>query len=277
MSSLKTKRKLLVLAIASISYSGSLQAVPMVDGILNPGTEYATGATLNLGFFDEGSDLTGEIAGTFHYVIEGGLIYAAISAPTDFTDNIYGDLAKSTAAGYDKERTFDKLLGSDRLLFGLDTDNDGDNDISVVIDYLAKEIGGNFDDKNSKLDLKGSDKGSAASDAVNGTNNVYVVGTDDGEPDPYRAMFGQSGGNVVSDVATSLEYNLSAGCGDDTESPDTFTSPCSAVLTYEWSMAANAFSNFSETSILAPLMHSSPSKVDHNSVFEPHQWIRRKK
>jgi PEP-CTERM motif len=270
MNRTSVREKLSILAFAGLVCVAPTRAA-VIDGITSAGEYDSPGTTLTLGYATDDGAVNGEVAGSFSYVIEDGLIYAALSAPTDFSDNVYGAPSAAAGSGWAKERAFSKLLGSDRLLFGLDTDSDGDNDISVVIDYLAKTDSSQVSGYD-KLDLKGSDKGSAGSDAINGKTNVYVQGAQGPGNLPsgtiYNAVFGEAGGSVIQDVATSLEYNLSQGCGDDVDS-GSFSGDCSAVLTFEWSMAASEFTDFSASSILAPLMHASPSKVDHNSVFEP--------
>ena len=92
---------------------------------------------------------SGLFEGTFRWTIEGGLIFAALSVPTYFTDNVYGAPSTAADSGWGAGRFFDTLLSSDRLLFGLDLDQNGSNDMSVVIDYLAQDIGPGYD----KLDL----------------------------------------------------------------------------------------------------------------------------
>ncbi len=267
------KEILLVIAVAGVTVTGAVKAA-VVDGIVSQG-EYAgsNAETLLLGFASDAGRANAEIQGSFSYKIEGELIYAALSSPTDFTNNVYGAPSEVDGSGWDGSgkqddagRPFDNLLGSERLLFGLDTDNDGKNDISVVIDLLAKNTDSGYD----KLDLEGSDKGFDGGDI---NNKVYTRGAEDSTQNTYRAVFGEHDGAVLQDVASSLEYNLSRHCGDITDSPD-FTSlslgaGCSEVLTFEWSMAADQFVNFSASSILAPLVHASPSKVHKNRIFRP--------
>jgi hypothetical protein len=250
------RRNVLSFAIASLACSSVADAA-IVDGIIGAGEYSVPGVTLNLGWAtDDGAP---NVEGTFSYVIEGGLIYASLSSPTDFTDNVYGAPSTEASSGWGSGREFDKLLGSDRLLFGLDLDGDGSNDMSVVIDYLARDTGIGYD----RLDLTGTDRG--PDDGVINKPGTYVQGAEDAVQNEYRAVFGEYGGSVVQDVATSLEYNLSVGCGDTTDSAD-LTDPstdagCSEVFTFEWSMAASAFTDFAASNVLAPLMHASPSKI----------------
>ncbi len=273
----KQNSKIILLAIALwVGVATSAAKAVTVDGIVGQGEYIGSNAeTLLLGFASNNGQANGERQGSFSYKIEGGLIYAALSAPTDFTDNVYGTLSKQSGSGWEdlgiNGRSFGKLLGSDRLLFGLDTNTDGNqdglSDISVVIDLLAKKTKSKG---YKKLNLKGSKKGSDNGEI---NNKIYTQGAEDITLNTYRAVFGEHGGSVVQDVATSLEYNLSRGCGDKSNSPDflntSLNAGCSEVLTFEWSMAANQFTDFSAQNMLAPLMHASPSKIDGNKTFEP--------
>lgn len=269
----KIEEMLFAIAMAVIVAMGAAKAA-VVDGIVSQG-EYAgrDAETLLLGFASDEEGANAEIHGSFSYKIEGELIYVALSSPTHFTNNVYGVPSEEVGSGWDSSdkkdeagRPFDKLLASERLLFGLDTDNDGKNDVSVVIDLLAKNTDSGYD----MLDLEGSDRGPDGGDI---NNKIYTRGLEDSTQNMYRAVFGEHDGAVLQDVASSLEYNLSKRCGDITNSPD-FTSlslgvGCSEVLTFEWSMAANQFSDFSARSILAPITHVSPSKVHMPKNFKP--------
>ena len=139
------KEILLAIAVAGVTVTGAVKA-SVVDGIVSQG-EYAgsNAETLLLGFASDAGGANAEIQGSFSCKIEGELIFAALSSPIDFTNNVYGALSEVGGSGWDGSgkqgdagRPFDNLLGSERLLFGLDTDNDGKNDIIVVIDLLAK-------------------------------------------------------------------------------------------------------------------------------------------
>lgn len=238
-------KKILTAAIAGALFSGVANSA-YVDGIVSAG-EYSAGTTLSLGFADEQKKTANPIQGSFSFVTEGSYIYAALSAPTDFVDNLYGAPASVAGSGWvsgasvtstssDSKKgkkgkgtkggsghSFKQLVGSDKLFFDLKTINGNEY---VEFDYLD-------DNHNSVID---------------------------------------SGSNFILDLATSLEYNLSHGCGDTTDSPD-FSSPtidpgCSEVLTYEWKMDSSLFANFSASDFLNPTMHASPSKIgDHN--FNP--------
>lgn len=195
---------------------------------------------LSLGFADDQGRTTGPIEGSFSFVTQGSYIYAALSAPTNFVDNVYGTRASLPGSGWvgtatytDKKgkiktknlngHTYDNLLGSDKLVFDLNTISGTQ---SIEFDY------------------------------INNNEQAEIV----------------SGSNFIQDMATSLEYNLSHGCGDTANSVD-FSSPsydagCTEVLTYEWKMDASLFANFSAADFLNPTMHASPSKIgDHN--FNP--------
>lgn len=193
-----------------------------------------------MGFADDQGRTTGPIEGSFSFVTQGSYIYAALSAPTNFVDNVYGTRASLPGSGWvgtatytDKKgkiktknlngHTYDNLLGSDKLVFDLNTISGTQ---SIEFDY------------------------------INNNEQAEIV----------------SGSNFIQDMATSLEYNLSHGCGDTANSVD-FSSPsydagCTEVLTYEWKMDASLFANFSAADFLNPTMHASPSKIgDHN--FNP--------
>ena len=237
---MNTTKKLIALAIASAACSGAANAA-YVDGIISAG-EYASGTTLSLGFADEQHKTANPIEGSFSYVVEGNFIYAALSAPTDFVDNVYGAPADVDGSGWHgtatytktdkkgktktktkeiKGHSFDELLGSDKLMFDLNT-NDGVK--SIEFDYIDN-------DHTAKIE----------------SNDGF--------------------GGVIQELATSLEYNLSQGCGDTSNSGD-FVNGCSQQLTYEWKMDATKFANFSVADFLNPTMHASPSKIGaHN--FDP--------
>ena len=247
MKTLNANKTLLTVAITGALFSGVANAA-YVDGIVSAG-EYAAGTTLNLGFADEQKKTANPIQGSFSFVTEGSYIYAALSAPTDFVDNVYGAPASLAGSGWvsgasvtaatetkngkkakkgkgtkgGSGHSFSQLVGSDKLFFELNTINGLEY---IEFDYLDK-------------------------------NDNSVV---------------DSGSGFISDLATSLEYNLSHGCGDKIDSPafggSGLDSGCTNVLTYEWKMEASLFANFSAADFLNPTMHASPSKIgEHN--FNP--------
>ncbi len=251
MDKLNTSKKLLAATVATMAMSGAASAA-IVDGIVSAG-EYAGGTTLNLGFADDQGKTANPIQGTFSFITEGSYIFAALSAPTNFVDNVYGAPSLIAGSGWvgldsnvggsttttsggkkkkDKKKgkkkggsghTFDQLVGSDKLFFDLNTINGRE---SIEFDYLTKD-------------------------------HVSEI---------------SEGSSFIQELATSLEYNLTHGCGDTTDSPDFSASGldagCTEVLTYEWKMEASLFANFSAADLIDPTMHASPSKTgDHN--FNP--------
>jgi hypothetical protein len=210
------------------AFSSTAHSAYVVDGIVGAG-EYASGTTLDLGFADEQNRTANPIAGSFSYVVDGSYIYAALSAPTDFVDNVYGAPSLVDGSGWLKgssgkkrEHTFKHLLKSDDLEFELNTIN---GKKTVNFDYLEKSGSG------------------------------------------YAAEIVSDGGGIILDLATSLEYNLSHGCGD-TSNSGPFVGNCTPSLTYEWKMDATKFASFSVADLLNPTMHASPSKVDDQN-FTP--------
>ena len=236
MKKLSLSKKLLAATVASVAFSGTASAA-YVDGIVSAG-EYAGGTTLSLGFADDQGKTTGPIEGSFSFVTQGSYIYAALSAPTNFVDNVYGAPADLPGSGWQKGNsnsdskkkkknksghTFKDLLNSDKLYFDLNT--------------------------------------------LNGTKEIEFDYLNDSHESEIT-----KGGSFIQDLATSLEYNLSHGCGDTENSIDfsdsSYDAGCTAVLTYEWKMDASLFAGFSAADFLNPTMHASPSKTgDHN--FNP--------
>ncbi|MBV1878122.1 MAG: PEP-CTERM sorting domain-containing protein [Pseudomonadales bacterium] len=257
--------KALALAIAAIS--GSAQAL-LVDGILSAG-EYGAGETI---FFNPDTQGSNPEQGFLSYAIQGDAIYVALAAPISFVDNVYGTLSNGSYKGKKGSHKFTDLLGSDRLIFGLDTDSG--TPTNVVIDYLA-----DYSDPNDplKVDVKGSNKGSFP--GIQDASFTQHDETDDAEyetgPNDFRAVFGENGATgVLLDVATSLEYNLAnydgANLNDspDNSIPDGDGTFWEDQLIYEFKLDATQFTDFSVASILSPLIHASPSKLG-TSVFEP--------
>ncbi len=249
MRMLNVNKKLLSIAIAGVLFSGVANSA-YVDGIVSPG-EYAAGTTLSLGFADEQNKTKNPIQGSFSFVTEGSYIYAALSAPTDFVDNLYGAPASVPDSGW--------VSGSSVATSGSGDSKKGKKD--------KKGKGTKGGSGHSFKQLVGSDKLFFDLNTINGTEYIEFDYLDDN----HNSVI-DSGSSFILDLATSLEYNLSHGCGDTTDSPD-FTSPgldagCTSVLTYEWKMESSLFANFGAADFLNPTMHASPSKIgDHN--FNP--------
>lgn len=224
-STLTTRMTALALAC---SFTTAANAAYVVDGIVGAG-EYSAGTTLNLGFADEQNKTRDPIAGSFSYVIDGNYIYAALSAPTDFVDNVYGAPADLDGSGWQKGNSSKK--------------------------GKKKKSGHSF------KDLLNSDDFEFELNTINGTKTVNFDYLEEDNSGGYSASIEDNPGGIILDLATSLEYNLKHGCGD-TENSGPFVGNCTPSLTYEWKMDATQFASFSVSDIFNPTMHASPSKVD---------------
>jgi len=262
MKRLNATKTLMVLAISAASSANAAY----VDGIVSAG-EYAGGTTLNLGFADEQHKTANPIQGSFSYIVEGNYIYAALSAPTDFVDNVYGAPADADGSGWWGTASYEQ------------TNKDGTVKLNKdgTVKIKTKDIKGH-----SFKQLLGSDKLEFDLTTKTGTSSVnfdYLI-EDSSAPGGYRAKI-DDGSEVIQQLATSLEYNLSlgtgvcGGSGDDSDSADYVTdasldSRCSKTLTYEWRMDATQFdlASFSAANFLNPTMHASPSKIGTHS-FNP--------
>jgi len=226
-----------VFSLGLLLATASAQAL-IVDGINTSGNEYAGGTTLSWGFHPDGGSYAGGIEGSLSYKVDAaGDIFVLIAAPTDWTDIIYGDssIAPENPSPWASYHSFDKLFQSDQISFELDTNNDNANS-SITIDLLAGDKTGGKDKEYS---------------------NFFVDWTD-------------SSGAVL-EASTSLFYNLCgypANCAEPVlAGADSGLSGVTQVM-YEFKLDGSYVSNFSASSILSPVMHSSPSKLDDEN-FEP--------
>jgi len=105
-------KKLMATAIAAVLASASASAVT-VDGIASD-AEYLVGTgggvSIQLGFADDQHKTANPIQGFFRFVTIGDYVYAALSAPTDFVDNVYGADADLPDSGWHVEE-IDKKTG----------------------------------------------------------------------------------------------------------------------------------------------------------------------
>ncbi len=220
--------------------AGSANAL-IVDGINTSGTEYDGGTTVDWGFHPDGGSYPGGLSGSLSYQVDGnGDIFVLIAAPTDWTDNIYGDSSIDPAnpSPWPKEHTFSKLFQSDMVDFGLDLNGDGNSDGSVNIDLLN-------------------------GDKTKGKNKTYSN---------FEVNWTDGTGAVLA-ASTSLYHNLCGttaygSCLATAKDSDDSGFGGEIQVMYEFKLDGSLVSNFSAASIVSPLMHSSPAKIK-NHDFEP--------
>lgn len=190
--------------------------------------EYDSGSTYDLGFATMTGESRGMESASLRYTVEAGIVYVLLSAPTDLVDNVYGAPSLLAGSGWD------------------DRNNRG---------HKFKDL---LNSENLEITI----------DADSGSGTVefdYLTGDDQSG---YEAVTLADPFSLILEVATSLQYNLSNGCGDSTDSA--ITGSCSEALSYEWSMLASNFTDgFSISNILTANMHVSPPKKPADEDFSP--------